>query len=125
MGETQVKAFSRMSLSLALAGALSGAAFAHAKLVSAEPKAGGVAEGQPGSIDLNFSEAVSGKLTQAVVTDASGKTVASSSTLDKSGKAMMVMFKAPLTAGDYKVAWRAVSSDDGHPSTGAYSFTVK
>jgi methionine-rich copper-binding protein CopC len=121
----QMKALSRLSLGLALAGALSGAAFAHAKLVSADPKVGGVADGQPGSIDLNFSEAVSGKLTKAVVTAASGKTVASSSMLDKSGKSMMVMFKTPLVAGDYKVAWRAVSSDDGHPSTGAYSFTVK
>lgn len=120
-----MKTISRLSLGLVVAGALWGAALAHAKLVSTDPKAGGVAAGQPGSIDLNFSEAVSGKLTQAVVSDASGKAVASSSMLDKSGKTMMVMFKTPLPAGDYKVTWRAVSSDDGHPSTGAYSFTVK
>jgi methionine-rich copper-binding protein CopC len=117
--------FSRIALGVCLTASVSGVALAHAKLVSADPKAGGAAEGQPGNIDLNFSEAVSAKLTKAAVTDASGKTVASSSMLDKSGKALMVMFKAPLKAGAYKVTWRAVSSDDGHPSKGAYSFTVK
>lgn len=117
--------FSRIALGLALAGAVSGAALAHAKLVSADPKVGGVAGGQPGNIDLSFSETVSAKLTKAVVADASGKTVASSSMLDKTGKTLMVMFKTPLKAGGYKVTWRAVSSDDGHPSKGAYSFTVK
>ena len=107
------------------AAALAGPAFAHAKLVGADPKAGGVAEGQPGSIDLNFNEAISAKLSAVKVTDASGKAAPSSTMLDKSGKAMMVMFKAPLAPGGYKVTWSAVASDDGHKTTGAYSFTVK
>jgi methionine-rich copper-binding protein CopC len=119
-----MKTISILALGLA-AVAVAGSASAHAKLVSADPKAGGVAEGQPGSIDLNFNEAVSGKLSSAKVTDGAGKAVKSSSMLDKSGKAMMLMFDKPLATGSYKVNWSAVSSDDGHKTTGAYSFTVK
>ena len=119
-----MKTISIIAAALAIA-AVAGSAEAHAKLVSADPKAGGVAEGQPGSIDLNFNEAVSGKLSGAKVTDGAGKAVKASSMLDKSGKALMVMFDKPLPAGSYKVSWSAVSSDDGHKTTGAYSFTVK
>ncbi len=120
-----MKTLSRLALALVLTGAAAGAASAHAKLVSADPKAGGVAKGQPSSIDLNFSEEVSDKLSGAEVKDAAGKALPSSTMLDKSSKSMMVMFKAPLAAGSYKVDWRAVASDDGHKTTGTYNFTVK
>jgi methionine-rich copper-binding protein CopC len=116
---------SALALGAALALAVGGSAFAHAKLVSADPAAGGVAKAQPSSIDLTFSEEISGKLSGAKVTDGAGAAQAASTMLDKSAKAMMVMFKAPLAAGTYKVDWHAVASDDGHKTTGTYSFTVK
>jgi methionine-rich copper-binding protein CopC len=104
---------------------LSGQAMAHAKLVKAEPADGGVAKVGASDIDLAFSEALSGKMSGAVITDASGKTVPSTAMLEKDPKVMMVMTKTPLVAGDYKVAWHAVASDDGHKTTGTYSFSVK
>ncbi|WP_458238384.1 copper resistance protein CopC, partial [Pseudomonas sp. P5_A2_2] len=39
-------------------------------------------------------------------------------------KTMFIIPTAPLTAGTYKVEWRAVSSDT-HPITGNVTFKVK
>jgi methionine-rich copper-binding protein CopC len=39
-------------------------------------------------------------------------------------KTMLITPTAPLTAGTYKVEWRAVSSDT-HPITGNVTFKVK
>ena len=113
----------RVALGAALAGALSVSAFAHAKLVSADPAAGGVAKA-PSMLHLAFSEEIAGKLSGAKVTDAAGKPVAAAPATAE-GKTLTVALKAPLTAGTYKVDWRAVASDDGHKTSGTYSFTVK
>ena len=81
---------------------LSAVAQAHPKLVSSTPAEG--ANGPaPAKIELHFSE--------NLVTQFSG--------------AKLVMTPAsPLTAGTYKVEWRAVSSDT-HPITGSVTFKVK
>jgi methionine-rich copper-binding protein CopC len=111
---------------LALAALAAASAQAHAKLVGADPSAGGVARPGLESLSLAFSEPVSAALTGATVTDARGAAVPSSARLKpKTDATLLVMLKAPLKPGVYTVAWRAVASDDGHRTTGVYSFTVR
>ena len=114
---------SRLALAAALT-AVASTAFAHAKPIKSDPAAGGEPQDKS-NLELTFNEEISGKLSGAEVKDAAGAKVASSSMADQGNKGLMVMLKAPLKAGDYKVDWHAVSSDDGHKTTGSYSFTVK
>lgn len=119
-----MKTIARIGLALVLAAGMAGAASAHAKLVKSDPPAGGQPKDKS-SLELTFSEEISGKLSGAEVKDAAGAKVASTSMADQGNKGLMVMLKAPLKPGDYKVDWHAVASDDGHKTTGVLPFTVK
>lgn len=119
-----MKTFLAGAVALALAFGLAAEASAHAKLVKSDPPAGGEAKDKK-NLELTFSEAISGKLSGAVVKDAAGKTVPSTSMLDQNGKGLMVMMNQPLKAGAYKVSWHAVASDDGHRTTGTVAFNAK
>jgi methionine-rich copper-binding protein CopC len=116
----------RIALALTAASAVGQTALAHAKLVGATPAAGGVAAAPLGAISLAFNEELAGKLSGAVITDKAGARAPASATLNpKSRKSLVLAPTPPLKAGVYKVAWRAVASDDGHSTTGTFSFTVK
>lgn len=104
---------------------LAGAANAHAKLVSADPPADSVAKIAPQNLDLLFSEVISEKLSRATVKGADGKAIPAATMTEQAGKGLMVMLKAPLKPGVYSVDWRVVASDDGHRTTGTYTFTVR
>lgn len=119
-----MKTPSRMTLGLILTLAASHAAFAHAKLVSANPPVDGAAATPPQTLDLLFSEEISGKLSGATVKGADGKAIPVTTITEKAGKGLMVMMRAPLKPGAYTVDWHAVASDDGHKTTGAYRFRV-
>jgi methionine-rich copper-binding protein CopC len=119
-----MKTLASAALALTLAFGFAAEASAHAKLVKSDP----AENGQPSdkkNLELTFSEAISGKLSGADVTDAAGKKVPSTSMADQDNKGLMVMLNEPLKAGAYKLAWRAVASDDGHRTTGTVNFTVK
>ena len=111
-------------LALSFALGFAAEASAHAKLVKSDPPEKGQAK-DPKTIELTFNEEISGKLSGATVKNASGATLASTSMVDQNGKGLMVMMKEPLKAGDYKLAWHAVASDDGHKTTGALTFNAK
>ncbi len=99
-------------------------AFAHAKLIKSDPPE----NGQPSdrkTLELTFSEAISGKLSGAEVTDAAGRKVPSTSMIDQKDQGLMVMLREPLKPGDYRIAWHAVASDDGHRTAGVVAFNVK
>ena len=119
-----MKTFASAALALTLAFGFAAGASAHAKLVKSDPPA----NGQPSdkkTLELTFSEEISGKLSGAEVTDASGAKVPTTSMVDQKDKGLMVMAKEPLKPGDYKLAWHAVASDDGHRTTGTVNFSVK
>ena len=119
-----MKTFASAALALTLALGLTAAASAHAKLVKSDP----ADKGQPTdkkNFELTFSEEISGKLSGAELKDASGSKVATTSMVDQNNKGMMVMAKEPLKPGDYKLAWHAVASDDGHRTNGTVNFSVK
>jgi methionine-rich copper-binding protein CopC len=107
-----------------LALGFAGAASAHAKLVKSDPPAGGQPKDKS-NLALTFNEEISGKLSGADVKDAAGAKVASTSMTAEGNKGLMVMLKAPLKPGDYKLDWHVVASDDGHRTAGALPFTVK
>jgi len=107
-----------------------GPAFAHAKLISEVPAAEDAAAPQATpaplrEISLVFSEALNLAFSKLSVTDGMGMAVALGAVaLDPQDNRVLV---APLTtalaAGEYKVDWTAVS-DDGHKTTGTYTFKV-
>ncbi|WP_085716711.1 copper homeostasis periplasmic binding protein CopC [Pseudomonas sp. B28(2017)] len=103
---------------------------AHPKLLSSTP-AEGVEGAAPDKIELHFSENLVTQFSGAklLMTEMSGMAHAPMPVKAKvSGgsdpKTMFILPTAPLTAGTYKVEWRAVSSDT-HPITGNVTFKVK
>lgn len=120
-----MKSLRSLVLGLALATTAGATAHAHAKLVAANPPANGVANGAIKTLDLSFSEAISGRLSDVTVKDAAGAALPATTTVAKAGKGLTVTLKGPLKPGAYTVAWHAVASDDGHRTSGTYGFTVR
>jgi methionine-rich copper-binding protein CopC len=103
---------------------------AHPKLLSSTP-AEGVEGASPEKIELHFSENLVTQFSGAklLMTEMAGMAHAPMPVKAKvSGgsdpKSMLITPTTPLTAGTYKVEWRAVSSDT-HPITGNIIFKVK
>jgi methionine-rich copper-binding protein CopC len=103
---------------------LAAEASADAQLVKSDPPEAGQPSDRQ-TLELTFSEAISGKLSSAEVSDASGRRLPSTSMVDQDNKGLMVMMKAQLAPGAYRLDWHAVSSDDGHRTAGTVSFSVK
>ncbi len=97
------------------------AACAHALLQHADPGAGAVVHGAPPELRLEFSEALEPASSGVTVTDDRGQVVSEGSPA-VSDSAMMVRLK-PLSPGEYRVRWHAVSIDL-HRTEGRYSFSV-
>ena len=119
-----VQTLASAALALSLAFGLAAEASAHAKLVKSDPAQNGQSTDKK-NMELTFSEEISGKLSGAVLTDAKGAKVATTAMADQGNKGLMVMAKEPLKPGEYKLAWHAVASDDGHRTTGTVNFSVK
>jgi len=119
-----MKRICTLASGLALCVLVSPLALAHARLVSADPPVNGAAKTPPHSIDLHFSEEISGKLSGVTVRGADGRILSTMTMLSKDGKQLTVMLKQPLGAGTYMVEWHAVASDDGHRTSGTYKITV-
>ncbi|WP_223450179.1 MULTISPECIES: copper homeostasis periplasmic binding protein CopC [unclassified Pseudomonas] len=109
---------------------LSAVTQAHPKLVSSTP-AEGESGPAPAKIELHFSENLVTQFSGAklIMTDMPGMShspmgVKASVAGSNDPKTMVLTPASPLTAGTYKVEWRAVSSDT-HPITGSVTFKVK
>ncbi|WP_295462906.1 copper resistance system chaperone CopC [uncultured Pseudomonas sp.] len=109
---------------------LSALAQAHPKLVSSTPAEG--SEGAaPARIELHFSEKLVTQFSGAklVMTAMPGMehppmAVKAAVSGGADPKTMVIAPTSSLTAGTYKVDWRAVSSDT-HPITGSVTFKVR
>jgi copper resistance protein C len=97
---------------------------AHAKLVTADPAPNATVPA-PKTIHLEFSEEIAKRFSSFKLTDSDGKPLATVVVDSKDGKALEGMPNATLTPGVYTLLWTAVSTDDGHKTTGSYRFTVK
>ncbi|KRB43753.1 copper resistance CopC family protein [Terrabacter sp. Root181] len=106
-------------LALGLLVALPTTAFAHDVLERTDPADGTTVAQLPGAVVLTFSEAPLEIGTQVVVTGPSGPVSSGSPTIE--GRAVTQALAPNAPGGDYTVSYR-VTSDDGHPVTGTFSF---
>ena len=72
---------------------------------------------------LTFSEGVEATFTKVTVTKDGAAIAIKPLTTEDDKKTLIITPAAPLTAGEYKVEWHAVSVDT-HKSDGAYQFKV-
>lgn len=107
---------------LALAAVVSApAASAHDALTGTSPGANTTIDKAPQSLLLTFNEDVLKVGGQIAVKGPDGKTVTKAPTT--TGNRVSVPFE-PSGNGTYAVTWR-ITSSDGHPVSGQYSFTLK
>jgi methionine-rich copper-binding protein CopC len=97
-------------------------ASAHNTLTSTDPADQETVQSAPQAVVLTFDEPAIAMGTQVVVTGPSGQVQQGPAGL--AGKTITQDLQPGAPAGTYTVAWR-VTSADGHPVSGAFSFTVK
>ncbi|WP_207863878.1 MULTISPECIES: copper homeostasis periplasmic binding protein CopC [Pseudomonas] len=97
-------------------------AFAHAHLKGETPAADSTVAA-PADLRLVFSEGVEAGFTKVILTHDGAPVKIKPLTTEGDRKTLIVTPEAPLTAGEYKVEWHAVSVDT-HKSEGAYQFKV-
>ena len=106
-------------LALGLVVAAPAAALAHDVLERTNPADGTTVSTMPASVVLTFSEDPLDIGSQVVVTGPSGSVSSGAPTISGRDVTQAVATTAP--AGDYTVSYR-VTSGDGHPVTGTFSF---
>lgn len=119
------------TLGLAI-GALAAPASAHAYLVASLPADGAVLSTAPTELTLRLSESVEEGSTTADLTDGRGRhlaptsiRVARSDPKDRESPVTIRIGLPPLPVDTYRLAWRSVSSDDLHDTSGAVVFGVR
>ncbi|HEY0215243.1 MAG TPA: copper resistance CopC family protein [Cellulomonas sp.] len=112
------------ALLLALAAVVAGAARAdaHNSLQGSDPADGATVATAPERITLTFDEPAQALGTEIVVVDPDGTTV-SSGAPELVDATVSQPLAGSLPAGAYSVQWR-VTSADGHPISGAFTFTA-
>lgn len=96
-------------------------AYAHARLTSTNPAEGAVLPTAPDRVVFTFDEAVRAVPGGVQIFDSQGELVAAGSTVD--GAVLEVVPSARLGSGTTVIVWR-VASADGHPISGALTFSV-
>jgi copper resistance protein C len=96
-------------------------AHSHATLSHASPSGGSVLSAAPQEVTLTFTDTLEAAFSNIKVTDANGIEV-SQGKGQVNGNVMRASLK-PLSAGIYKVNWRAVSTDT-HKTEGNFTFSV-
>jgi copper transport protein len=105
--------------------ALAVSAAAHSALLRSDPADGARLEQAPGEVVLVFSEEPDPELSRVAVFDASGQQIDHERpAADDDDAAMLRVPLPPLDDGVYTVSWQALSSVDGHVTTGAFAFAV-
>jgi methionine-rich copper-binding protein CopC len=99
-----------------------GPVLAHNTLTSTNPAGQEMVQSPPQAVVLTFDDSVSATGTQVVVTGPSGQIQQGQPRLVENTVSQELQPGAP--AGTYTVAWR-VTSADGHPVSGTFSFTAE
>ena len=105
---------------------LCGEAMAHARLDRAQPKVGSTVKASPTEVKIWFTDDVELGDTSVEVFDPSGNRVDKNDLhVDaKDASLAIVSMPAQLSAGKYKVVWRAKCHDQ-HKTHGEFGFEVK
>ena len=96
---------------------------AHAALLGATPAPGSRLASSPPRLRLLFSEPLDPKLAQVALVGSHQERIALTITADPHDVHAIVADVPPLAPDVYHVIWHVVS-DDGHPVSGSYVFTV-
>ena len=100
-------------------------AAAHANLASSDPPANSELDEAPGRIIIWFTEPIEPSLSEIRVLDASGKQVdEGDSAVDDLNPLVMSVGLGEIPDGTYTVAWKNVSTVDGHRVRGSFVFAV-
>ena len=98
---------------------------AHANYVESEPAANSVVEDPPKRVTIRFTEPLEPALSGIEVFDSRGGRVdRGDSVVDASDPLAMSVSVGELADGTYTVAWKNVSTVDGHRVRGAFVFSV-
>ncbi|MEU5112172.1 copper resistance protein CopC [Streptomyces longwoodensis] len=100
-----------------------GPAAAHAALTGSDPAQGTVVDTAPTQVSLTFSEKVATTDGSLRVLDPKGKRVDTGKPANVSGTTYAVQLHAGLPDGTYTVTYQVVS-EDSHPVSGAYTFSI-
>ena len=102
-----------------------GTAEAHANYAESDPAANSVIEESPERVTVGFTEPLEPALSEIKVFDTQGIRVdRQDSAVDPSDPLLMSVSVEPLADGTYTVAWKNVSTVDGHRVRGAFVFSV-
>jgi copper transport protein len=115
-------ALSATLLWIALGLALAPPATAHAVLVASTPRWQAVVATAPGQLRLEYDEDVVPSYARVTVIAPDGRQIASPPRV--AGNVVMVSLPN-AGKGSYTVRWKMVAADDGHVTTGAFSFGVQ
>ena len=100
-------------------------AMAHANIADARPAPNSVLETAPETVIAWFTEPVEAGLSEIRVLDSSGARVdRGDTTVDPNDPTAIFVGLEPLPNGTYTVAWRNVSTVDGHLVRGSFLFSV-
>ena len=100
-------------------------AFAHANLARASPAPNSVLDEAPSCVAIWFTEPIEPSLSEIQVLDAQGSRVDDGDNLvDTNDPLAMSVGLTPVPEGTYTVAWKNVSTVDGHRVRGSFVFSV-
>ena len=100
-------------------------AFAHANLARASPAPNSVLDEAPSRVAIWFTEPIEPSLSEIQVLDAQGSRVDDGDSLvDTNDPLAMSVGLGPIAEGTYTVAWKNVSTVDGHRVRGSFVFSV-
>ncbi|MBI5080733.1 MAG: copper resistance protein CopC, partial [Chloroflexi bacterium] len=99
--------------------------FAHASLLKSNPEANASLPRPPVQIELFFSEALESSFSSITVLNSDGASVDSNDArVDANDSTRMTVSLRSIPDGVYTVSWKALSSVDGHLTTGSFPFAV-
>ena len=98
---------------------------AHANLVRSEPSANSTLGASPDRITLWFTEPMEARFSEIQALNSAGARVDSEdSRVDANDLTVMSVSLPPLPDGTYTVAWRNLSTIDGHTLRGSFVFSI-
>ncbi len=120
---TKLRIFFILVLAAALAVTWSMPVQAHAMLMRSIPAANAMLSKFPPRVELFFSEAVAGPLSQIQVLDVQGVRVDKGDVhTDPADNTHLLVSLPGLLPGVYIVEWKVISATDGHQTTGSFPF---
>ncbi|MBM4404846.1 MAG: c-type cytochrome [Chloroflexi bacterium] len=100
-------------------------ASAHANLEAADPPQNAVLQASPSRISLRFSEPIAQSFSSIQVLDTAGaRTEKGEAVVDPGDSKVLWVGLDALPNGTYTVAWRNLSTVDGHSVRGSYVFSI-